>query len=164
MIARRRASLGLSQADLARRLGRSQALISRWEAGKRLPNAIDLIELGRELDLEPDALVCGALSLGGRSRRGRYSTAAFLRVLGQEIRRARRDAGVSPMQVFSQAGIAPPRLRSIELGAEPSPRELQSLSALSGLTLTSLIARARTSAESAELDRSVGAPLAISDR
>ena len=147
MIALRRRALGISQAELARRLGRSQPLVCRWEAGERLPGAMDLVELGRELELEPEVLVVGSLSLGRRLRRGRYSHRAFLRALGQQIGDARRGQDVKPLDVLSRTGITPARLRRIELGAEPSPRELHGLAAIGAVSVVTLIRRAQEASE-----------------
>lgn len=147
MIALRRRALGISQAELARRLGRSQPLVCRWEAGQRLPSAIDLVDLGRELELEPEALVVGSLSLGRRRRRGRYSQRTFVRALGKQIREARRGQDIGPLDVLSRAGITPARLRRIELGAEPAPRELQSLAAVGAVSVTTLIRRAQEASQ-----------------
>jgi Zn-dependent peptidase ImmA (M78 family)/transcriptional regulator with XRE-family HTH domain len=48
---------GLSQADLAHRLGISQAAISNWESGSRQPNLDDLYPLAHELGVDvPDLL------------------------------------------------------------------------------------------------------------
>jgi transcriptional regulator with XRE-family HTH domain len=49
-----REALGLSQADLARTLGRSAASISMWETGDRMPGLDDLVDLGRVLSRAPD--------------------------------------------------------------------------------------------------------------
>jgi transcriptional regulator with XRE-family HTH domain/Zn-dependent peptidase ImmA (M78 family) len=47
-----RLEAGLSQADLARRLGISQAAISNWESGSRQPSLDDLYVLASELDVD----------------------------------------------------------------------------------------------------------------
>ncbi len=47
-----RIEAGLSQADLAHRLGISQAAISNWESGSRQPNLDDLYPLAHELGVE----------------------------------------------------------------------------------------------------------------
>jgi transcriptional regulator with XRE-family HTH domain len=43
---------GWSQADLARRLGRTQTALSLWEGGKRVPGLDDLMDLSDALDCE----------------------------------------------------------------------------------------------------------------
>ncbi len=47
-----RLEAGLSQVDLAQRLGISQAAISNWESGARQPNLDDLYPLAHELGVE----------------------------------------------------------------------------------------------------------------
>jgi transcriptional regulator with XRE-family HTH domain len=47
-----RAEQGWTQADLARRMDRTQAALSLWEGGKRVPGLDDLIALARELGKE----------------------------------------------------------------------------------------------------------------
>lgn len=49
-----REALGLTQADLARELDRSPALISFWEKGERMPGLDDVLELGRVLSRPAD--------------------------------------------------------------------------------------------------------------
>jgi transcriptional regulator with XRE-family HTH domain len=52
-IAAGRARLGLSQAELAKRLGRSRAAISLWERGRRSPDLAELLRLGTALQCDP---------------------------------------------------------------------------------------------------------------
>jgi len=47
-----RADADLSQAELAQRLGVSQAAVSTWESGSRQPSLDDLYAIANELDLE----------------------------------------------------------------------------------------------------------------
>lgn len=51
-----RALGGISQAELAEQIGRSEAAVSRWETGKATPTAWDLREIARVVDLEDDQL------------------------------------------------------------------------------------------------------------
>jgi Zn-dependent peptidase ImmA (M78 family)/predicted XRE-type DNA-binding protein len=48
---------GMSQAELARMLGRTQTAVSYWEAGRRSPDIDDLIALANALGLEPAELL-----------------------------------------------------------------------------------------------------------
>ncbi len=50
---------GMSQAELAERLGKSQAAVSYWEAGRRSPDVEDLVLLGDVLELDPGLLLAG---------------------------------------------------------------------------------------------------------
>lgn len=46
----------MSQAELAEKINRSEAALSRWETGKATPTAWDLREIARVVDLEDDQL------------------------------------------------------------------------------------------------------------
>jgi transcriptional regulator with XRE-family HTH domain len=52
-IAARRARVELSQAELAKRLGRSRAAISLWERGRRSPDLVEVLRLGTALRCDP---------------------------------------------------------------------------------------------------------------
>jgi Zn-dependent peptidase ImmA (M78 family)/DNA-binding XRE family transcriptional regulator len=52
-----REQLGLSQAELARRLDRTQTAISLWESGKRTAGLDDLIDIADALDLDVSTLL-----------------------------------------------------------------------------------------------------------
>ena len=58
-IRKRRTAQGLSQADLSRRCGVAQAVVSRWEAGSRIPNSRHMAALRKALGGDPplDGLV-----------------------------------------------------------------------------------------------------------
>jgi transcriptional regulator with XRE-family HTH domain len=51
-----RAIAGISQAELAEKIGRSEAAVSRWETGKATPSAWDLREIARVMELDDDQL------------------------------------------------------------------------------------------------------------
>ena len=53
VLARRREQLQLTQADLAARMGASQAWITQVETGKREPRWSTLLEFARALEMEP---------------------------------------------------------------------------------------------------------------
>lgn len=48
---------GLTQAQLAERMGVEQPTIGRWETGKREPDLRQLLDLAKHLDVEPGALL-----------------------------------------------------------------------------------------------------------
>jgi Zn-dependent peptidase ImmA (M78 family)/DNA-binding XRE family transcriptional regulator len=48
---------GISQAELARQLGKTQTAISYWEAGRRVPDVEDIVALAGVLELEPGELL-----------------------------------------------------------------------------------------------------------
>jgi len=53
LLARQRQRLGLTQADLAKRMGRAQTYIARVEGGKRDPRWQTVLDFARALELEP---------------------------------------------------------------------------------------------------------------
>lgn len=56
-IARIRAERGLSQAQLAARIGKRQKDIARWETGLHRPNMLSLARLAKALDCTIDELI-----------------------------------------------------------------------------------------------------------
>ena len=56
-IAERRKQAGLSQEELAKRLGLTRQAISRWESGAALPTVDNLVELARVLEVSVDELL-----------------------------------------------------------------------------------------------------------
>lgn len=48
---------GLTQAQMAARIQRSEPTISRWEGGKTIPSALDIRAICEGLDLPPDLLI-----------------------------------------------------------------------------------------------------------
>lgn len=52
---------GLSQKDLALRLGVTFQAVSKWETGENLPDAAILLDLAAELDTTTDKLLCGGI-------------------------------------------------------------------------------------------------------
>ena len=56
-IAEKRKQAGLSQEELAKRLGLTRQAISRWESGAALPTVDNLVELARVLEVSVDELL-----------------------------------------------------------------------------------------------------------
>lgn len=48
---------GLSQSELSRRTGLSQAAIALWESGDRVPNAISIIKLANFFEVSSDYIL-----------------------------------------------------------------------------------------------------------
>jgi transcriptional regulator with XRE-family HTH domain len=59
-LVRRRRALGISQSDLARRLGVQQQTVSRWENGDSVPRPVRIVQLAAELHVGPDDLLRSA--------------------------------------------------------------------------------------------------------
>lgn len=53
LLSQQRERLGLTQADLAKRMGRDQTYIARVEGGKRDPRWGTVLDFARALELEP---------------------------------------------------------------------------------------------------------------
>lgn len=56
-IADRRKQMGLSQEELARKIGVTRQAVSRWEIGSALPSVDNMVELSRTLDISMDELL-----------------------------------------------------------------------------------------------------------
>ena len=54
-----RRKVGLTQAEIAKRLNSSQNTISQYESGKRMPTVKKLLELSTLLECSVDELTCG---------------------------------------------------------------------------------------------------------
>jgi transcriptional regulator with XRE-family HTH domain len=61
-LTRARQRAGLKQSDLAEKLGRPQAFVSRYETGERRLDVIEFLEVARALAVEP-AEILGKLKL-----------------------------------------------------------------------------------------------------
>lgn len=66
-----RRKLGLSQAELARRLGISPSAMGMYEQGRREPSGTTLVALARELQVTTDYLLTGDLHICGPEDYGR---------------------------------------------------------------------------------------------
>lgn len=56
-IAARRKQMGLSQEELARKVGVTRQAVSRWESGSALPSVDNMVELSRALEISVDELL-----------------------------------------------------------------------------------------------------------
>lgn len=98
---------GMSQADLARRTGRTQAGVSLWESGKRTLGLDDLLDLSRELQKDLDYFLPPERL---RQPIGMLLRATAERIAGSEL----RDVVDELLVKVEQQGIPP---RTIEIGA-----------------------------------------------
>jgi transcriptional regulator with XRE-family HTH domain len=60
-IAAARLDAGLTQAELANRLGRPQSFVSKTETGERRLDFVELVDLAEALNIEPKTLVAKIL-------------------------------------------------------------------------------------------------------
>lgn len=56
-LADRRRDLGLSQAEMATRLGRHQQFVSRYETGERRLDVVEFIDIARSLQLDIQTVI-----------------------------------------------------------------------------------------------------------
>lgn len=69
LLVEQRKRAGLSQADLAARLGRYQSVVSQIEAGGRRVDVVELLDIAAAIDLDLHALIDDLLAtpqVGGR--------------------------------------------------------------------------------------------------
>jgi len=69
---------GIRQAELARRVGKTQTFVARFEAGQRRIDAIELLALCEIIGIDPIKLIRKLLKVEGelwRSTKGRIKTA-----------------------------------------------------------------------------------------
>lgn len=90
---------GLSQAELAGRLGISASAMGMYEQGRREPSAATLVALARELKVTTDYLLTGEVST-------RMDEAAFSRMLHGLVSSADRRLEGRPDRPFSRQELA----------------------------------------------------------
>lgn len=107
----------MSQADLARRTGRTQAAVSLWESGKRTLGLDDLLDLSRELQKDLDYFL--------PPERLRQPIAMLLRATAERIAGSElRDVVDGLLIQVEQQGVPP---RTIEIGATTPTHAAQEL-------------------------------------
>lgn len=95
-IARRRKAIGLTQKELADRLGVTNKAVSKWETGGGMPDISVLQELSRILEVSVDELLAGEFEEESRPEKGmteKWRPAADKR--DKEDRKEREDRGNS---------------------------------------------------------------------
>lgn len=65
MLIEARHTAGLTQVELAARLGRPQSFVSKYETGERRLDAVELIEVAEALRADPAAIIAGLARLKG---------------------------------------------------------------------------------------------------
>ena len=59
----KRKERGLTQAELAARLGKPQSFVAKYETGERRLDVVDLIRVGAQLDCDPVKIVSDLLNV-----------------------------------------------------------------------------------------------------
>jgi len=107
-ICARRKALGLSQQELAKRSGVSQATISNWESGRSIPSE------------DQANILRGILAAHTTPSFGDVPSASA--EYGEWLQTARIRAGLSVQELAASAGVSQPAIYNIETGRTPNPR------------------------------------------
>lgn len=120
-----RSRAGMSQAQLAAKIGRTQATLSLWESGRRTPSITDLVALGRALDIEVGAFFDRAPA----TTKASHSPRLLLRA---EARRVLHDSLVRDLELFADAAERQKvPVKTVEvLGVDPAHAALELLERL----------------------------------
>lgn len=118
VLAAQRRRLGLSQVELAARLGRPQSVISRWESRDRALTPGDLGDVAAALELDVDDLLSSEVPRDRRRRSSRARPRGERTRVGRNIAVARLQRAGDPVVVAKSVGISPYRLWRIERGVD----------------------------------------------
>ena len=121
-----RENTGLTQQEVADRLGPSAQTIRNWEAGRHEPNQGDIENLASLYCVQSQQLREGSLPPGIKVRQ--RDTEQRVRVNPELLVQARGDAGLPQAKAAEQAGINTSSLRRYEHGkARPTKATLRRL-------------------------------------
>jgi transcriptional regulator with XRE-family HTH domain len=118
VLARRRRWLGITQVELAAKIGRPQSMVSRWESRDRAMTPSELLDVARALALSIDELLSGIVPRDRRRRSSRARCACDSLRLGRSLAVLRRMRGMDPVAVAAVVGISPYRLWRLEAGVD----------------------------------------------
>ena len=119
---------GLSQLEVAGRLGRSQTAISRWERSDLEPTATELLLLCLVIRLDlVDLLRQAQVRHGIRHRSNRAWPMSIRLAIGVAIRRARERSGRAANDVAHAMALSGYRLWQIESGSDLTVEELKAV-------------------------------------
>lgn len=116
---------GLSRAQLAERVGVSEATVKAWETGVRAPRAAVQVRLARVLGLDfEDLEVAGPED-------------------AEDLRRLRESLGLTRAEAAARLGIDPSALKRVEAGAElpPDPKVMARVYGLTAGELAAVVRR-----------------------
>jgi Zn-dependent peptidase ImmA (M78 family)/DNA-binding XRE family transcriptional regulator len=98
-VIRQRELRGWTQAELARRIGRTQTAVSYWEAGKRTPGLDDLLDLCEAFEVPLDTLV--------PPERARQPVTAVLRATADRLASAELSEAVETLLAEAETATMP---------------------------------------------------------
>lgn len=98
-----RKAAGLTQADLADKIGINRATLSKYESGDIEPSISMLVKISNALDVSINEL-CN------------FNNTVNTSSIGERIKEARRQAGLTQKKLGELCGIAEPTIRRYELG------------------------------------------------
>lgn len=107
-----RARAGLSQQDIAARLGVTQPTVSNWEQGRTQPRANQMAELEVFLDLTPEP----------PEGEGDEDEAPSSSPFGEWLSRTRAQRGMTRKELAERSGVSEPQIFNIEKGNTRNPR------------------------------------------
>jgi len=123
-IAQRRKQLGLSQEELAGRIGVTRQAVSKWESGAALPSVDNMVELSKILNASVDEL----LQLDGETRESGLSAESVGRLLDeQSARQEKRIRRLTRALIIAAAVLAIGVMLSTVLGILRTNRMEESL-------------------------------------
>lgn len=126
-IKRAREQRGLSQADVARLVGKTQSAVSLWEQGRRAPDFDDLVTLVVQLGVDLDDIVG---RLGGT--RGVQSAKALLRAQAERL--ASDEVADAVERLIDEAEVTEAPPAELRIGSESPIGAAQELLAKAGIS------------------------------
>ena len=104
---------GLTQLELAQKLGVAQATVSNWEAGKQTPNEDQIKKL--------ESVFGVGLSISGSLAIATLPEAPS--AVSAWLSKARRSAALTVAELSKKSGISIPTIYNIEAGKAQNPRQ-----------------------------------------
>ena len=140
VLASTRRRLGLTQAQVAGKIGRRQSLVSRWESGARAMTLADFASVCGALGLVPDDVLGSSFVPGDvRHRSSRIDEQRARIAIGSRLGAARMGRGLSAIEVWRATRVTPYRLGVIEDGRDATLSELQRLLPCLGVTVAEIL-------------------------
>lgn len=135
---RYREQKGLTQRELADRAGVSASYVNEIENGRKRPSLRVLNRIAAELGVPAGVLVGRLGQVSGRSEGENYASDGL--TMGDKLRLARLERGLTLTQLASETGLSPSHLSDIERGhAIPAVETLSAIAAALRVRMSDLI-------------------------